>query len=199
MIRKATAATLCAALVVASCTTPYGPRGAMGGYTDEKLTESHYRVKFDGNANSSADHVWGFWLHRCAELTKQKGYTHFTLLTPGEPLSDRGQSPLNKASYRPGAAAKFIRTKGGSGGGYVYVPTYNYVRTTTWHTDAVVSMYRGALPEYVLVLDAQVVLDQLGPYVKSDGMSKMVPRADVLRRATTVNLPASDYAIRGML
>ncbi|MBF9263203.1 CC0125/CC1285 family lipoprotein [Paracidovorax cattleyae] len=47
-----------------------------GGYIDEKIDETHYRVKFDGNGSTSADRVWNFWLYRCAELTKEKGYTH---------------------------------------------------------------------------------------------------------------------------
>ena len=199
MIRFETAAALCLAVAVASCATGYGPRGLTGGYADEKIDETHYRVKFDGNGHASSDRVWSFWIYRCAELTKEKGYTHFTLLRPGEPLSERRQAPpMMNAGYRLDTSANLINTKGG---GYVYVPSYSYggARITTWHTDSVVSMHRDPLPDYVVVLTAQVVLDQLAPYVKSNGNAPLVQRSELFQRAAAMNRPASNYNFGGEL
>lgn len=204
MIRIGSAAALCLAVVAASCATTYGPRLLTGGYADEKVDDNHYRVKFDGNGFASSDRVWTFWMYRCAELTKEKGYTHFTLLRPGQSLSEL-REPVPRMitaafpAQAPGAPGRFVNTKGG--GGYVYVPSYGYgsTRITTWHTDAVVSMHREPLPEFVTVLSAQVVLDQLAPYIKSNGTTTPVPRNELYQKAATMNRPATNYNFGGEL
>lgn len=201
MVRMTTALALGLAVVVASCATGYSARTLSGGYTDEKVDETHYRVKFDGNGYATSDRVWSFWMYRCAELTKEKGFTHFTLLKPGQPLSEWRERPaLSNAAYRPGMPGQFVQTKGG-GGGYIVVPGYygGGTRITTWHTDAVVSMHRDPLPEFVVVLSAQSVLDQLGPYVKSDGTTPVVSRNELYQRAATMNRPPSNYNFGGEL
>lgn len=199
MIRIGAAVAVGLALVVAACATGYGPRGLGGGYSDDMLDASHHRVKFNGNGYASSERVWTFWIYRCAELTKEKGYTHFTLLRPGQSFSERREaSPLQKAVYRSGSSGGLIQTKGG-GGGYVYVPSYSYSTVTTWSADAVVSMHRNPLPEYVVVLSADTILEQLAPYVKSDGKGTPVKREQLFQRAATMNRPPANYNFGGTL
>lgn len=207
-------AALAMAVLVAGCATGYGPRSLTGGYSDEKLNDSHYRVKFDGNGHASKDRVWGFWMHRCAELTLEKGYTHFMLKKPGEPL---GAAPLpeplaaqlaEELGLQPAGprSAAYHRNDASSphrvltGGGVTYIPIYiPATRITTFHTDAVVAMYKEPLPENVLVLHARTVLDNLGPYVKSNGSAALVTREDLFRRAAVMNRPRSSYLFGGSL
>ena len=219
-LQQGLAALAAAALVVvlgsglSGCATGYGPKTATGGYSDEKLNDTHYRVKFDGNGNSSKDRVWGFWMHRCAELTLEKGYTHFMLKKPGDPLStaplpehlaaqladELGLPPAGPrpATYHPNDAGSPHRVL--TAGGVTYIPIYiPATRITTFHTDAVVAMFREPLPENVLVLQAKAVLDALGPYVKSNGTSTLVAREDLFRRAAVMNRARSNYLFGGPL
>ncbi len=185
-------------LVVDGCATGYQPAGATGGYTDEKLDESHYRVRFAGNGYASKARVYYFWLYRCAELTRQKGYFYFGLapiptakpatpVTPAPPAApaapadaspapsktgyDGGAPSLQTGVYQPNNPPHFIKTGHGGGGGGtpIYYPGGTI---STWSDDMIVSMYYDtSMSKQVLLLSAQVILDELGAYVKSDGAS----------------------------
>lgn len=199
MIRFRTALAVGVAVMAASCATGYGPNMLTGGYSDEKVDDSHYRVKFNGNGYASQERVWNFWIYRCAELTQQKGYTHFALQKPGEPQSLAPQpARMQPAAYHEGdEAPRMIRTRSG---GVSYVPIYvPGTRITTWHTDAVVAMFKEPLPENVVVLKAQAVLDDLAPYIKSNGATQALPREDLYRHAATMIRPASNYNFGGSL
>jgi hypothetical protein len=201
-MRFMTAATLAVALLATSCATQYGRQGLGGGYTDEKVDETHYRVKFHGNGYASSDRVWAFWIYRCAELTKEKGYTHFSLRKSGEPLA-RGdeampaRAGLRTAAYREGEGAPaMLKTKGGSAPVYVYTPGSTI---TTYHTDAVVGLHREPLPEGVVVLKAQAVLDELAAYVKSNGEATLIARDELFNKAATLVRPQIGYGFGGPL
>lgn len=186
-----------AVLATTSCATGYGAKGLTGGYSDQKIDETHYRVKFDGNGHASKDRVWGFWMYRCAELTREKGFAYFTIQRPGESLGQAQPAPgIRRASYeeQPGAG-RFIQT-----GGYSYVPIYIPGGTvTSWHTDAVVAMFKEPLPEKLWVLRADSVLEALAPYVKANGEGVTVDRDEVFRRAATIKLPERGYSFGGPL
>jgi hypothetical protein len=67
-------------LLVTSCATPYQSKGLGGGYTDSKLAgDNTYMVNFQGNSYTSADEAYKSALRRCAELTKQNGYSYFVI------------------------------------------------------------------------------------------------------------------------
>lgn len=175
-----------AALLLTACVTPYARKGWAGGYTDEKIDETHYRVRFDGNGNTSSDRVWALWLYRCAELTKEKGFTHFTVRKPGEPLA-AGPDP---------SRGGMVKTKGGGAPIVIFTPGYTI---TTWHNDAVVAMFREPLPEAVMFIRAQAVLDQLGAYVHTEEKAPPLAREEVLRNAATVVRPERGYIFGGEL
>ncbi|MDA8450337.1 hypothetical protein M5C97_24750 [Acidovorax sp. NCPPB 3859] len=199
------AAAIAASLALAACTTPYARKGMAGGYTDEKIDETHYRVKFDGNGNTSADRVWNFWLYRCAELTKEKGYTHFTVRKPNEPLAggpapQRSIPAIQPAGYAgtDGEQPRMLKTKGGGAPIFIYTPGTT-VTVTTWHNDAVIALYRDPLPEAVMVLEARVVLEQLAPYVQSDGRDAAPARDELLRKAASMVRSERGYGFGGEL
>jgi hypothetical protein len=67
-------------LLIASCATPYQPMGALGGYQEEQLAPDIYRVAFFGNGYTNPQTAADYVIHRCAELTEQRGYRYFGIL-----------------------------------------------------------------------------------------------------------------------
>jgi hypothetical protein len=57
-----------------SCSTPYGERGIIGGYSDSSLGQNRYRVKVIGNDWTSEDSLEEMWNSRAAELTAKYGF-----------------------------------------------------------------------------------------------------------------------------
>jgi hypothetical protein len=64
--------------------TPYQPavRGAatLGGFSDQRIDETHYRVTFSGNSLTSRETVERYLLYRAAELTTQSGFDTFEVV-----------------------------------------------------------------------------------------------------------------------
>jgi hypothetical protein len=163
--------------------SPYGENTLFGGYRSERIDASHWLVQYDGNGYTPKEQVWAYWIYRCAEVTKQNGYAYFAMMpatwkpaAPAQAASTAhtawqatpGMSTLARpAVWTPGGDARFVQTH--SGGGHSY--TYIYVpgaatNIRTWHTKGVVAMFNApAEPDALLVMTAQTVLDDLGPYV----------------------------------
>jgi hypothetical protein len=79
------AAPVAALALLTACTTatPYQPLNATrvaGGFTDQQLDATHYRVNFFGNSLTSRQQVENYLLYRAAELTASRGYTCFTMV-----------------------------------------------------------------------------------------------------------------------
>ena len=184
------------AMLVVSCATQYTQNSVFGGYSDTKIDETHYQVKFDGNGHSSQERVWSFWIYRCAELTKQKGFVYFALEKPGPKVSAMPDAARRSfASYSEEDVPAKIRTAGAT-----YTPIYiPGARITTWHTNAIVAMYNDPTPEGVIVLRAQSVLDDLDPYVKSNGAGTPIAKDVLFRHAAMLRRPATDYNLSGTL
>jgi hypothetical protein len=54
--------------------------GALGGYREEQFAPDIYRVAFFGNGYTSPQTAAEYLIHRCAELTEQRGYRYFGIL-----------------------------------------------------------------------------------------------------------------------
>ncbi len=85
---------------LAGCATAYRREIITGGYTNFRLADNTYRVRFKGNNYTSRDKVELFLLYRCAELTEQLGYDHFVLLSEdtldiSDPFAKAGVVPRN--------------------------------------------------------------------------------------------------------
>jgi hypothetical protein len=85
---------------LAGCATAYRPENITGGYSDFRVEDTTYRVRFKGNNYTSRDKVEQFLLYRCAEVTAQLGYDHFVLVSSdtldiSDPFAKAGAFPRN--------------------------------------------------------------------------------------------------------
>lgn len=203
-MHRRTWAALALAGLAASCASPYGQNTLFGGYRDTKIDDSHYQVRYDGNGNTSEEKVWNYWIHRCAELTKEKGFTHFSLERPGAKTSGLPADAIRENAYTRlgeqqagGDEPRFVQTKGG---GYTYIPIYTPgVQVRTWHTNAIVTMINEPIPQGTLLFRAEAVLEALGPYVKSGGVDKPISRDELYKRAMVYKLANPDNSMTGPL
>lgn len=71
--------TVLAALALSGCATGYSSKGLTGGFSETRLGERSYQVRFEGNGLASQERVSSFLLRRCAELTLENGFRWFAL------------------------------------------------------------------------------------------------------------------------
>ena len=64
-------------ILVFNCSTPYQPKGALGGYSSFQLKENNYKVSFKGNQHTTAEIVFDYLLRRCAEVTVEEKGKYF--------------------------------------------------------------------------------------------------------------------------
>ncbi len=64
-------------LLVYNCSTPYQPKGALGGYSSNQLKENNYIVSFKGNQHTTAEMVFDYLLRKCAEITIEENGKYF--------------------------------------------------------------------------------------------------------------------------
>lgn len=68
------------ALTLTACvtTTPYQPQDRRGfGFSEQRLQEQRFRVRFSGNTATPRETVENYLLYRAAEITLENGATHF--------------------------------------------------------------------------------------------------------------------------
>ena len=173
------------AAIATSCATGYGPAGMTGGYRDSKIDDSTYLVSFDGNGYAQSEQVWSFWIYRCAELTKAKGYTNFTLaLAPDKTGAVKLDFGARLAEAQRDNQPGFIKTSGHVRTTYIYIPGRTI---TTWHSKAIVKMFNDEPPQGVVTaISAQKILDQLHDYVQSGAKLPALNREAVTEQATVV-------------
>lgn len=179
-----------AVLMLQGCATPYGAKGVTGGYEEQQIDESSYRVTFTGNGKTGRDMVWNYWIYRCAELTKTKGFDLFVLVRDNNKTSAiPGTDGLRPAGFREDTDGQLMKTRGGGGGGgggrsapqYYYVPGGT---VTTFNASAIVMMFKEPAPDEVkFALRAQTILDMLKPYVVSAGKEEAPSREAILEKA----------------
>lgn len=171
-------------MLFVGCATSYGPNGVTGGYKEEKINDHTYVVAFSGNGHTSGDTVWYYWIYRCAELTRQNGFSAFSLgKVDGQATGGLDQySPMHNASFNE-SGGRFIQMKG-STGGYYYVPGTT-VTVTRYNAKAVVFMFNQPYPVAGVrfLLDPVKIMQSLKPYVESGGKSQVPSKDDVLKSA----------------
>lgn len=69
------------ALALAACATPYQQSGITGGFNVIPLGQDVYRVSFGGNGFTTQETAQVYWLNRAAELTLEKGFASFEILS----------------------------------------------------------------------------------------------------------------------
>ncbi|HTT38571.1 MAG TPA: hypothetical protein VMH32_12985 [Burkholderiales bacterium] len=169
-----------ALIALAGCATPYMRHGFFGGYSEKKIGEASYLVKFDGNGYSSKERVWYFWIYRCAELTRQHGYEMFAL--PGPEAAGAEPTAVRKRWEASSPALVEPAQSAGAAGYPYYEPPRGLV--TTYHASGTIHMLRvPSAGEQALVLRAGAIIEALKPYVDSGGKATPPTRAQVLERA----------------
>jgi len=64
-------------ILICTCSTPYQPKGALGGYSSYQLSDNTYKVVFKGNQHTKAETVFDYLERRCAEITVENGFEYF--------------------------------------------------------------------------------------------------------------------------
>ena len=110
-----------------NCSTPYQPKGAIGGYSEEKILDDLYRVEYEGNQHSKPEKVQNYLLYRCAELTQEMGYEYFAIIND--------ERHFDKHSVRPERGASFQTRSSMSGGTRVVAnPDFQNATSSTKYT-----------------------------------------------------------------
>jgi hypothetical protein len=174
------------------CATPYQASGLGGGYKEEQINANTYRISFYGNGYTKGPMVWNYWIYRCAELTRQKGYD-VMLEIPDPAKNAKKTSSIDPVpKFVPTVAygndgAIMVKTRGGGGGGHtVYVPG-GYSTITTYHSSGIIQMFHTSDSfDARAALRAQPILDVLKPYVDSAGKIAAPTRVEILKNALIV-------------
>ena len=64
-------------LMIYSCSTPYQPYGALGGYKSTELDDNTFRVMFKGNPHTKPETIYNYLERRCAEITVENRFEYF--------------------------------------------------------------------------------------------------------------------------
>ena len=94
--------------LITNCSTTYQPKGALGGYSEEKILDNLYRVEFEGNQHSKPEKIQNYLMYRCAELTQEMGYKYFAIVNE--------ERHFNENSVRPERGVSFQTRSSASGG-----------------------------------------------------------------------------------
>lgn len=119
----------CLALLLAGCTpkpTPYQPVDKKGGYEETRLKENVYRVSFRGNRYTPETRMLDYIYLRCAELTRDAGYSHFLVLQDYGKTQGRN-APQSHVSVGFGFFSGIRRSAWGVGAGLPLSGGYNTV------------------------------------------------------------------------
>jgi hypothetical protein len=180
----AACAALALTLGLAGCetATPYQPlahgSSTSGGYSDQRLDDTHFRVSFQGNTVTPRATVETFLLYRAAQLTVAQGYDWFET---EQRHTDKDQHTYFDGDpfYGPGYGYGYFRPYwsfyGGGGfgrgfgrgwyGGGFYGGQIDTVQK--FQATAEIVMHKGPKPQGdARAFDARAVISNLGPKVQ---------------------------------
>lgn len=86
-------------IFLSNCSTPYQPKGVLGGYSQEKILDNLYRVEFEGNQHSKPEKVQNYLMYRCAELTQEMGYDYFRIISEERHFEENSVRPERGVSF----------------------------------------------------------------------------------------------------
>lgn len=147
--------------------TPYQVRGATGGYQERSVGEDRWYVEFYGNGFTSRDTVFAYWLHRCAELTIEKGFDYFVMLSKTPPATPAAALEIEGLPAAASEDAEMMRAKGGGGGAVpIYIPGGGGGGAVRWSARSVIQLHKGTPGFDETAFVAKEVVAKLGPAVR---------------------------------
>jgi hypothetical protein len=183
---------LAGGIAVASCATPTPYQPAVGagqyrtGYSDQQIEGDRYQVSFAGNSITSRETVERYLLYRAAELTLEKGYDNFILVsrdteTKSQTVIDRGLGPGWGGGpwgyWRP--SWRWYRPRFGWRswdpffGDPFYDNDFDYRTINRYEATAEIVVGHGAKPTgNVRAFDAHEVVNRLGPTIQMPGQKR---------------------------
>ena len=92
--------------LLSACATPYQSStarqvGILCGYDDFKVTDTVWYVGFTANTDATYETLQTYWLYRCAELTLEKGFAGFHVMSDiflGQDSSPSRRQPVQIAA-----------------------------------------------------------------------------------------------------
>jgi hypothetical protein len=174
-----------AALASCATPTPYQPAVGVGqyrtGYSDQQIEGDRYQVSFAGNSITSRETVERYLLYRAAELTLQKGYDNFILVS--KDTETKSQTYVDRGFGGPGwyggpfgywrPSWRWYRPRFGWRswdpffGDPFYDNDFDYRTINRYEATAEIVVGRGAKPSgNVRAFDAHEVVDRLGPTIQ---------------------------------
>jgi len=157
--------TIAAILGACATPTPYAPAADRFGYRDSSIERDRYRISFTGNSATDRDTVETYLLYRAAELTLEKGGSHFVIVTRDV---DKDQRYVHH-DYFPFGFGPFGHY--GHRGGYFFRPgmfagTADSIPITRYEAMAEIVIGGAELEaEGADAYDARDVLSNLGPKI----------------------------------
>ena len=169
--------------LLAGCATPYQSRiagafGVPGGYSETEVDHDIWRVTYTANVKATRETVQTYWLYRCAELSLQKGYDGFAIMTPVPLVHDTRHPELTHIQLAAGHT--------------VFVPIYTGAGPPLQQMQAsIIMMKQPFAPEPPKSFDARALKTALEPHVngKKCGEGNVCPHEH-----TYLNLKAPDPA-----
>jgi hypothetical protein len=179
MKRTATVvAGLLAPLLLAACTTPtpYQPLASgtavSGGYSDQMLDDTHFRVSFSGNDMTPRQQVETYLLYRAAELTAAKGFDWFEMAD--RQTDDKSQTFVDPGPWGYWSPSWRFHRHGGWYGGFGWGDPWGPDIDTIDQFNATAEVVVGHGPKPAndpRAFDAHAVLQNLAPQIVRPGQS----------------------------
>jgi hypothetical protein len=156
-------------LAACETATPYQPaaphNAVAGGFTDQRLDDTHFRVTFSGNDATARGRVEAYMLYRAADLAVGEGFDWFEMVD--RHTHDTGEafvSPLYGRAWRPDWS--FEWRAGASPWGGPFAGSYDVERIDRYEATADIFVGRGAKPANdPRAFDARQVMNNLGPKI----------------------------------
>jgi hypothetical protein len=182
------AALLMLGLAACETATPYQPlapgNAVSGGFSDQRLDDTHFRVVFKGNAMTSREQVETYLLYRAAELTVSQGGDWFEMVD--RHTQNSGETYVDPY-YGPGYAWGYWRPYWrfhGQGGWGAWDPYwggpfwggYDVETVDQFRAMAEISVHHGPKPaDDPRAFDAHQVMQNLGPKIVRPGEASAHP------------------------
>lgn len=158
-MKRVLAVCVSTAVGLAGCATAYQRDGLTGGFSETQLDENVWRVKFVGNGYTDDQTAEEFALLRSAELTLEKGYSHF-VLAGSRSSTKTGAFTTPRTAYTTGNAYAYgNQIQGSATTTYQGGQTFVISSPTTNNT---VVMFKGKPNIQGMVYDANIICQSLG-------------------------------------